>query len=136
MYKHYIQINDNKTVTNLYSTAFQESSDTDICINDKAGRHAELFGIINPNLSENGIHKYKWDGKKVVERTQKDKDIDIAIIEKDKQKQAILNELAQLDIEVPRIVEDLINHTEFKPFSSKKALIDRKIELRNMLKEM
>ena len=135
MYKHYIQINDNK-VTNLFSTAFQEPSETDICINQDAGRHAELFGIINPNLTENGIYKYKWDGKKVVERTQADKDIDIAIIEKDKQKQAILNELAQLDIEVPRIVEDLINHTEFKPFSSKKALIDRKIELRNMLKEM
>jgi hypothetical protein len=54
----------------------------------------------------------------------------------DYKKQIILQELTQLDIEIPRIVEDLIKHTNFKPHKSKEDTIARKNLLREQLQNL
>jgi len=54
----------------------------------------------------------------------------------ERQKQAITSELAQLDKEVPRIVEDLIAFTGMPVVANKQPIIDRKIELRTQLSNL
>ena len=53
-----------------------------------------------------------------------------------KQKQGILKELAQLDKEIPRIIEDIIEHTNYTPHESKQSIIDKKKQLRQQLKNL
>jgi hypothetical protein len=51
----------------------------------------------------------------------------------------ILKELSELDIEVPRLLEDMLNHRTFEDFQiheSKQAIIDRKVLLRNELSNL
>lgn len=61
--KHYIRVIDG-IVTKGFSDAFEEPTDTDICINEKGGRHFEIDGEINPPMfDENFCHLYRYDGK-------------------------------------------------------------------------
>ena len=53
-----------------------------------------------------------------------------------KQKQDILRELKELDKEIPRILEDIIEHTNFTPHKNKSDIIDRKKQLREQLKNL
>ena len=52
------------------------------------------------------------------------------------QKQAIYDELAQLDKDVPRLLEDIIEFINFIPHSSKLEKINKKKELRQKLKDL
>jgi hypothetical protein len=52
------------------------------------------------------------------------------------QKTSILSELAQLDTQVPRLLEDLIAHTSYAPHTSKQVIITRKQELRQQLVDL
>ena len=59
--KHYIRVVDG-IVTKGFSDAFEEPTDTDICINERGGRHFELNGEINPPLfDERMCHIYRYD---------------------------------------------------------------------------
>ena len=60
--KHYIRV-ENGYVIKGFSTAFESPLETDICINEKGGRHFEIDGEINPVLVdfENGTHIYRYD---------------------------------------------------------------------------
>lgn len=61
--KHYIRVVDG-IVTKGFSDAFEEPTETDICINEKGGRHFEIDGEINPPMfNENFCHLYRYDGK-------------------------------------------------------------------------
>lgn len=60
--KHYIRVIDG-IVTKGFSDAFEEPTETDICINEKGGRHFEIDGQINPPMfDENFCHLYRYDG--------------------------------------------------------------------------
>lgn len=54
----------------------------------------------------------------------------------EKEKQKIKTELEELDKEIPRIIEDLMEFVGFKPHASKDGVLKRKKELRNMLKSI
>ena len=61
--KHYIRV-ENTIVVKGFSDAFETPFETDICINEKGGRHFEIDGEINPSLfNEDGIHIYRYDTK-------------------------------------------------------------------------
>ena len=51
-------------------------------------------------------------------------------------KNAIYEELEKLDLIVPRIIEDIIEFTDYQPYQSKVDVINRKQELRLQLKEL
>lgn len=52
------------------------------------------------------------------------------------ERQEILNKLAKLDIEVPRILEDIIEQGNFNIHPSKMAVINEKIQLRQQLNNL
>ena len=59
--KHYIRVKDGLVVKG-FSDAFESPLETDICINEKGGRHFEIDGVINPPLhNENMCHIYRYD---------------------------------------------------------------------------
>lgn len=59
--KHYIRVEDTFIVKG-FSDAFEAPLETDICINEKGGRHFEIDGEINPSLYNiNGTHIYRYD---------------------------------------------------------------------------
>lgn len=59
--KHYIRVVDG-IVTKGFSDAFENPSESDICINEKGGRHFEINGEINPPLfNEDFTHVYRYD---------------------------------------------------------------------------
>lgn len=60
--KHYIRV-ENRYVIKGFSDAFETPLDTDICINEKGGRHFAIDDEINPILIdfENGVHIYRYD---------------------------------------------------------------------------
>ena len=59
--KHYIRVG-NGIVVKGFSDAFETPLETDICINEKGGRHFEIDGEINPPLyNERMCHVYRYD---------------------------------------------------------------------------
>ena len=59
--KHYIRVEDTLVVKG-FSDAFELPLETDICINEKGGRHFEIDGEINPRLfDERMCHIYRYD---------------------------------------------------------------------------
>lgn len=61
--KHYIRVKDGFIVKG-FSDAFESPLKTDICINEKGGRHFEMNGVINPTLyTEFGVPLYKYDSE-------------------------------------------------------------------------
>lgn len=60
--KHYIRVENGKVIKG-FSTAFETPLETDICINEKGGRHFAIDGEINPMLVdfENFTHFYRYD---------------------------------------------------------------------------
>ena len=61
--KHYIRVVDG-IVTKGFSDAFEEPTETDICINEKGGRHFEIDGVINPPMfNMDACHLYRYDGE-------------------------------------------------------------------------
>ena len=70
--KHYISIDDRNRVIDGFSDAFRKPQKSDICINEQGGYQFRLFpgGEENPQLRDiHGVPLYKWDGEKVVRRS-------------------------------------------------------------------
>lgn len=84
--KHYITIDDRGRIVNGFSDAFRNPSDADICINEQGGYQFRLFpgGEENPQLHEwqYMIPMYKYEGNKVVKRTEEEIEADIAALPK------------------------------------------------------
>jgi hypothetical protein len=72
MNKHYIRLDINNNIIKGFSDAFETPLETDICVNENGQRHFELFGEVNPNLSDiQGIYLYMFDGQIVVKTDEK-----------------------------------------------------------------
>ncbi len=79
--KHYIRTDDRGAIIYGFSDAFEQPFETDICINEQGGRQFRLEpnGTENPPLRDmQGVALYKWDGEKVVERTEAERQADVA----------------------------------------------------------
>ncbi|MFB6364415.1 hypothetical protein ACFCP7_10170 [Paenibacillus elgii] len=68
-YKHYVRIDAAGTVTHGFSSAFETPEQTDICIDEHAGRHFTLQ-LRNERLQ----CKYKWQNGALAERSQAELD--------------------------------------------------------------
>lgn len=81
MARHFITLDENGAIQRGFSDDFEQPDASAICINEDGGRHFELNGVINPQLvDDNGTPLYKFDGGKVVERTQEELDADKPVI--------------------------------------------------------
>lgn len=77
MAKHYIVTDESGRVLRGFSDNFEQPDASAICICEDGGRHFELNGVINPPMIDhNGTTLYKFDGGKVVTRTQEELDAD------------------------------------------------------------
>lgn len=81
MNQHYIAIDSNSRITSGWSDGPHRNRDTSsaICINEHGGYQFRLSpgGEENPPLyTMDGIPLYKWDGEKIVARTQEEIDVD------------------------------------------------------------
>lgn len=75
--KHYIRLNSDNMIIKGFSTAFEKPLETDICINEKGGRHFEIDGVINPPLfDEKGCHLYRYDSDTETIRLATDEELD------------------------------------------------------------
>ncbi len=68
MTKHYIRIDNDKNIIKAYSDQFEQFVAKDICVNENASRHYHL-NILNSD----GLYNYKWDGSKIIEKTETQK---------------------------------------------------------------
>lgn len=69
--KHYIRLDANSCIIIGFSDAFEQPTDTDICINQEGGRHFELSGKINPPLTNmEGQYLYTYDNGSIREMTE------------------------------------------------------------------
>lgn len=81
--KHYITVDAENRVVGGFSDAFRQPTETDICINEKGGYQFRINGgEENPCLFDfdDMIPLYKWDGEKVVARTEEEIEADRAAI--------------------------------------------------------
>lgn len=78
--KHYITLNKRGEIINGFSNAFRQPAESDICINEQGSYQFRLFsdGEENPPLYDgmSMIPLYKWDGEKVVRRTDEELNAD------------------------------------------------------------
>lgn len=77
--KHYIRTDDRDVIIHGFSDAFEQPQPSDICINEQGGRQFRLTpnGAENPPMRNmQGVALYKWNGEKVVERTEEERQAD------------------------------------------------------------
>jgi hypothetical protein len=73
--KHYVRTDAEKRIIRGFSDSFEQPQDGDICINEQGSYQFRLFpnGEENPPLFTNdGVSLYKWDGKAVKRRADKE----------------------------------------------------------------
>ena len=58
-YKHYIRINENNEIIKVFSDAFEQPEENDICINDNTERHCSLQ-VMENNFIYGAKYKYKY----------------------------------------------------------------------------
>ena len=81
MAKHYIITDEAGRILRGFSDDFEQPDARAIYINEDGGRHFELNGVVNPPMTDhNGVLLYKFDGGKVVARTQEELDADKPVI--------------------------------------------------------
>ncbi|MCL1819418.1 MAG: hypothetical protein FWG36_02035 [Oscillospiraceae bacterium] len=102
--KHYIRIDNYNRIIKGFSDAFEQPEQSDICINEQGGRHFELFGETNPPpFTMDGIPLYKWDGKAVQRRTDKEIEADRHSVPISKQQ--LVSELEKSDYMIIKAAE-------------------------------
>lgn len=70
--KHYITLDENCNIINGFSDAFNQPSQSDICINNLGGRHFILNGIENPQLIDKQVYLYKFVDLTVIKKTDEE----------------------------------------------------------------
>ena len=83
--RHYITIRPDGAITDAWSDGPHPEKDTvnAVCINEQGGYQFRLYpgGEENPPIySEDGIPLYRWDGEKVIRRTEEEVEADRAAI--------------------------------------------------------
>lgn len=77
--KHYITFDSRNRVTDGFSDAFKQPSESDVCINEQGSYQFRLFpdGEENPSLyNQDGIPLYKFEDSKVLARTEEEMEFD------------------------------------------------------------
>lgn len=74
----YISIDKNNIVTKIFSSVFEEPSKTDVFICEGLGDEYSHPHLKYKLLDENMCHNYKIVGTKLTERTEEEKQIEIA----------------------------------------------------------
>ena len=78
--KHYVTVDAENRITNGFSDAFRQPTEADICINERGGYQFRLItgGEENPSLFDldGMIPLYKYEGGKVVRRTEDELEVD------------------------------------------------------------
>lgn len=73
MAKHYVTTNENGAVLRGFSTDFEQPAANDVCICEDGGRHFELNDVVNPPMTDyHGVPLYKFDGKQIINRDEKE----------------------------------------------------------------
>lgn len=103
-YKHYVLLGPSGNIVDGFSTGPRPNFDKDnsVCINEQGSYQFRLFsdGEENPNLfTEDMIPLYKWDGEKVVSRTEEEIEADRA--------EMIANQPAPKPTEMEKLRADL-----------------------------
>jgi len=62
MYKHYITLNDNEYITDAFSNAFKQPTESDVCVNENGSRGFQL-----QLKSSDGDYLYKYIDNKIIE---------------------------------------------------------------------
>jgi len=128
MYKHYIRTNIAGEVNDAFSTAFRDPAEGDILVAETEERH------FNPSLlAEQGIYRYLWNGKGMMERNPEEL---TALIKARRDSEAILARLAELDAVITRSLEDLYIATGKTPYETVQTAVDEKVKLREKLREV
>ena len=75
--KHYIRIDNQNRIIHGFSDAFEQPQADDILLNENGGRQFEMLvdgeWLTNPQLlNEWQVSLYKWNGKKVLKRTEQE----------------------------------------------------------------
>ena len=82
--KHYIAVDDQNRITDGFSDAFRQPSETDICINEQGGYQFRLFpgGEENPALYDwSGLLPlYKFEDGRVLQRKAEEIEADRAAV--------------------------------------------------------
>ena len=90
VHRHYVTVDERCRITNGFSDAFRQPSDSDICITAKGSYQFRLYpdGEENPQLltCPQGIPIYKLKSGVVVKRTDEEIEADIAEIPHPEQK--------------------------------------------------
>lgn len=125
MYKHYIKVNENNEITEAFCDGFRQPDKDSILVAETEERH------FNPNLlTVEGVLRYTWDGKKMIERSEAEIEAIAAPI---REKAQALAKLADLDRIIPRSVEDLYSALKIEPYPAVKAVVEEKATLRTKL---
>lgn len=99
MSNHYIRIDNSNRIIKGFSSEFEEPQQNDICINEDGGRHFEMLGRVNPQLTDpNLIYIYKYENGQMLERTQEEILQDLQAIPKEISKEdSVMLAIAELD---------------------------------------
>ena len=102
--KHYIRVEDTLVVKG-FSDAFETPLETDICINEKGGRHFEIDGVVNPPLYDDRMcHIYRYDTE-LRKATEEELEAEWQEIKPEEQ----LSETEKLKNQVAALEEELTN---------------------------
>jgi hypothetical protein len=125
MYKHFIKINEDGEITDAFCDAFRQPDKDSILVAETEERHFNLdFRTME------GVLRYTWDGKKMVERSKAEVE---AIAKPIREKAETLARLADLDRVIPRSVEDLYSALKLEPYPAVKSAVEEKAVLRTKL---
>ncbi|MCH5203142.1 MAG: hypothetical protein J1F03_00255 [Oscillospiraceae bacterium] len=141
---HYIKIRSDGVIINGWSDGTIPEKDTSnaICINDRGGYQFRLFpdGEENPPIRAlDGIPLYKWDGKRVVRRTDEEIEADRAAILNSPERRAaeIKQQLTALDNQAIRPLRAILAGTPTDDDKDKLREIEAQaVILRNELAEL
>lgn len=116
--RHYITIRSDGVITDAWSDGSRHDKDTAnaVCINKKGGYQFRLYpdGEENPSIFDiDGIPLYKWDGEKVISRTEEEINEErTAIINSPERRAAeIKQQLVDLDYQAIRPLRSILAGT-------------------------
>jgi len=129
-YKHYIRLNDNEDIIKGFSTAFEQSQEGDILINESENLHFRLFpdDEENPLLqNEYGVFLYRYVNGGIVAKTNEEMEAGRKVLEVSPQFQiTILNEKIQNAL--PYVVMNIVTMLGSTPH-----VIDNELDSRSVM---
>lgn len=116
IYLVYIQIDSLNNVTAVNSSAFLDSVDGWILINEGMGdkyHHAQNNYLDKPLTDENGLYNYKLVDGNIAERTEADKAPELSRIDSQREIAELKTKLAQTDYIAAKIAEGSATVVEY-----------------------